>query len=191
MRSPVACRSTASKKLFIPMMVFGASGLFLSGAAFAAPTPAAPGDNGDVKIHKSTTDPMDQRNEPEVCLLYPVGFNFDAGNDLEYRIVDGPFFKSPPVLSGGINIDPQGYGKTWNLSLPDGHYKLYADENGKAKRRRDGAGLRSFNAPVRAVRRRPGAAGRAGCAAGVAAPLTGRRRPPRAPRGIPLQRGMT
>lgn len=138
MRSPVACRSTAPKKMLIPMMALGASGLFFGAPAFAAPTPSAPGDNGNVKVHRSTTDPMDRRNEPKVCLFYLVGFNFDADQDLEYRIVEGPPFKSPAVLTGGINIDGQGYGKTGNLSLPDGHYKLFvtfAGENGKAKQK--------------------------------------------------------
>lgn len=59
----------------------------LPAAAFAA---NAPGDNGTVKIHESTTDPQDKRDEPKVCEFYVVGFGFDANHDLHYEIVKGP-----------------------------------------------------------------------------------------------------
>ncbi|WP_281262790.1 hypothetical protein [Streptomyces cahuitamycinicus] len=43
-------------------------------SAVAAP---APGDNGDVKIHASTTASDNQRNDPKVCDFYLAVFNFD------------------------------------------------------------------------------------------------------------------
>jgi hypothetical protein len=115
----------------LPIALAGASGLVSAG-----PAVAAGGDNGKVKIHESTTSETDVRDEPKVCEFYVVGFGFDADHDVHYAIVPGPPFKDPPVASGDIDIDGQGHGRSGDLTLPNGQYKLlttFVGENGHAK----------------------------------------------------------
>jgi hypothetical protein len=113
--------------------------------ASARPTPAvshplsAPsGDNGTVKVHRTTTPVDDPRNEPHVCAFYLVGFNFDPGEQVTWRIVawapTGD--RETVVLTNTLVLGATGHGRTTDLGLPDGHYKLYwtfAGENGSAK----------------------------------------------------------
>ncbi|MGV4984135.1 LPXTG cell wall anchor domain-containing protein [Streptomyces sp. NRAIS4] len=109
--------------------------LFLAPAAHAAP----PGDNGDVKIHKSATDEFDERNQPHVCSFYLDAFHFDGGQQVDWRIeVWAPTggTKGTTVKSGALSLDTDGHGRTPDMTLPDGHYKLFwnfAGEKGAAK----------------------------------------------------------
>ncbi|MEU9475376.1 hypothetical protein [Streptomyces sp. NPDC048191] len=109
--------------------------LFLAPAAHAAP----PGDNGDVKIHKSSTDQYDERNEPHVCSFYLDAFHFDGGQQVGWHIeVWAPTggTKGTTVKSGALSLDADGHGRTADMTLPDGHYKLFwnfAGEKGAAK----------------------------------------------------------
>ncbi|WP_175409458.1 hypothetical protein [Streptomyces sp. TRM64462] len=101
------------------------AGLALGGIAIGAAPPAvaAPGDNGDIKIHSVGTPPLDQRNEPKVCRFYLAAFNFDTLQQVSYTIVPQPMRAGDPSLSGGITL-ATGTGHTEELSLPDGMYKL-------------------------------------------------------------------
>ncbi|MER8034263.1 hypothetical protein [Streptomyces hydrogenans] len=111
----------------------GLGGLALLGAAPAAY--AAPGDNGDVKIHKVGTPYDDQRNEPKVCDFYLAAFNFDANQKVSWEIVPQPDKADDPNLSGQLTL-PTGTGHTGPLALPDGMYKLtwtFEGENGAGK----------------------------------------------------------
>jgi LPXTG-motif cell wall-anchored protein len=109
--------------------------LFLAPAAHAAP----PGDNGDVKIHKSTTDEHDERNQPHVCSFYLDAFHFDGGQQVDWHIeVWAPTggTKGTTVKSGALSLDADGHGRTPDMTLPDGHYKLFWNfdgEKGSAK----------------------------------------------------------
>ncbi|MGW1913959.1 hypothetical protein ACWCQS_25315 [Streptomyces sp. NPDC002076] len=109
--------------------------LFLAPAAHAAP----PGDNGDVKIHKSSTGEYDERNQPHVCSFYLDAFHFDGGQQVDWRIeVWAPTggAKGATVKSGALSLDGDGHGRTADMTLPDGHYKLFwnfVGENGSAK----------------------------------------------------------
>ncbi|OIV38897.1 hypothetical protein BIV57_03830 [Mangrovactinospora gilvigrisea] len=113
-----------------------------AGLVWAAPSAfaAAPGDNGDVKIHKDSTPPDDQRNEPHVCAFYLDGFNFDGSQKVDWRIAawapTGP--KGEVVKTGSLTLDAAGQGRTDVMTLPDGHYKLYWNfdgEHGRAKQK--------------------------------------------------------
>ena len=92
--------------------------LFASQAAFAT---AAPGDNGTVKVHDSTTPVTDHQNDPQdVCQFYLDGFGFDGAQSVTWYIDSWP---------------PTG-NKT-----PNEHYKLFwnfTGENGAAKQRCSG-----------------------------------------------------
>ncbi|MFE4659840.1 hypothetical protein ACFRFJ_24505 [Streptomyces hydrogenans] len=111
----------------------GLGGLALLGGAPAAF--AAPGDNGDVKIHNVGTPYDDQRNEPKVCDFYLAAFNFDANQKVSWEIVPQPDKADDPNLGGQLTL-PTGTGHTGPLALPDGMYKLtwtFEGENGAGK----------------------------------------------------------
>jgi hypothetical protein len=119
----------------------GAGSLALAGlwGSSATATTHAPGDNGTVKVHRTTTSADDPRNEPHVCGFYLVGFHFDAGQQVAWHIVSWPpTGNRTEVLHGTLTLDQNGHGRTSDLSLTDGHYKLYwnfTGENGRAKQK--------------------------------------------------------
>ncbi|NML54491.1 hypothetical protein HHL19_24640 [Streptomyces sp. R302] len=114
-----------------------ASGLALAGLAVfggGQAAYAAPGDNGDVKIHKSTTPVNDPRNEPKVCLFYLAAFNFDDGQEITWKIEHQP--GGGAVEDGEITLPTGGGRASSDLGLPDGMYKLtwnFAGEQGAGK----------------------------------------------------------
>ncbi|MFI8189846.1 LPXTG cell wall anchor domain-containing protein [Streptomyces sp. NPDC085946] len=111
-----------------------------SAALVFAPAARAtvPGDNGTVKIHDAATDEELRRNEPHVCAFYLDAFGFDGGQRVDWRIeaVAPSANKGETVESGALTLDGEGHGRTADLSLPDGHYKLFwtfEGEKGAAK----------------------------------------------------------
>ncbi|WP_405872006.1 LPXTG cell wall anchor domain-containing protein [Streptomyces sp. NBC_00005] len=108
-------------------------------SAHATPFAAGPGDNGTVKIHDSTTGEELRRNEPHVCTFYLDAFGFDAVQQVDWHIeawAPTAATKGETVKTGAITLDADGHGRTVDLSLPDGHYKLFWNfdgENGAAK----------------------------------------------------------
>ncbi|MFF7545059.1 LPXTG cell wall anchor domain-containing protein [Streptomyces canus] len=114
----------------------------LASAAFLVAPVAhatAPGDNGTVKIHDATTGEELRKNEPHVCTFYLDAFGFDAVQEVDWHIeawAPTADVKGETVKSGEITLDTDGHGRTDDLSLPDGHYKLFWNfegENGAAK----------------------------------------------------------
>src|SRR2546423_11359789 len=68
-------------------LVMIAASLLLYAVALSNQAAADPGgNNGDVKIHDTTTAVEDHRNEPHVCSFYIDGFNFDARSNGMWRI---------------------------------------------------------------------------------------------------------
>jgi hypothetical protein len=138
-------------KLTIPVgAALAATGLTLT---FAAPsagaqpttapaghgkTPAAKnGDNGTVKIHRSTTPVTDRRNEPHVCVFYLDAFGFDPAQSVTWQIQSWPPTGDRSVVDqGALALDSNGDGRTSDQTLPNGHYKLFwnfTGEHGAAK----------------------------------------------------------
>ncbi|MDR3084220.1 MAG: LPXTG cell wall anchor domain-containing protein [Streptomyces sp.] len=104
--------------------------LLLAPAAHAT----APGDNGTVKIHDAKTGEELRRNEPHVCTFYLDAFGFDRAQQVDWHIeawAPTAATKGETVKSGEITLDSVGHGRTEDLSLPDGHYKLFWDFEGK------------------------------------------------------------
>lgn len=104
----------------------------------SANAPAAPaGDNGTVKIHKSTTAVTDRRNEPHVCVFYLDAFGFDPAQSVSWQIKSWPPTGDRSVVASGVlTLDSNGNGNTGDMTLPNGHYKLFwnfAGEKGSAK----------------------------------------------------------
>lgn len=110
-----------------------ATSLLFAGYSAAAP----PGDNGTVKVHRSTTAVDDPRNQPKVCTFYLDGFNFDPGEEVSWQIQSWPpTGERTTVAEDTLTLDAQGHGRTTDLTLPDGHYKLFwnfTGEHGIAK----------------------------------------------------------
>jgi hypothetical protein len=123
-------------------LVTGAASLAIAGlwgSSATATTHAPKGDNGTVKVHRTTTSADDPRNEPHVCGFYLVGFNFDASQQVSWRIVSWPpTGNRTEVLHGTLTLGQDGHGRTNDLSVANGHYKLYwnfTGENGRAKQK--------------------------------------------------------
>jgi hypothetical protein len=109
--------------------------------AFAAPRAGAQpkGDNGTVKIHRSTTPVTDRRNEPHVCVFYLDAFGFDPGQSVSWQIKSWPPTGDRSVVtSGALALNSSGGGRTGDVTLQDGHYKLFwnfSGEHGFAKQK--------------------------------------------------------
>jgi len=121
----------------IALAATSAAVLFASQAAFAT---TAPGDNGTVKVHDSTTPVTDHQNDPQdVCQFYLDGFNFDGAQSVTWYIDSWPpTGNKTEVLNGTLTMGANGDGNTTDYSLPNGHYKLYwnfVPENGAAKQK--------------------------------------------------------
>ena len=97
------------------------------------------GDNGTVKIHNSTTPVTDPRNEPHVCVFYLDAFGFDPGQSVSWQIKSWPPTGDRAVVSSGaLVLDGNGDGHTGDMTLQNGHYKLFwnfAGEHGFAKQK--------------------------------------------------------
>jgi hypothetical protein len=106
-------------------------------AAHGQAAAAKKGDNGTVKIHRSTTAVTDRRNEPHVCVFYLDAFGFDPGQSVSWLIRSWPPTGDRAVVDQGtLTLDSAGDGRTSDQRLPNGHYKLYwnfAGEHGAAK----------------------------------------------------------
>ncbi|GAA2456265.1 LPXTG cell wall anchor domain-containing protein [Streptomyces macrosporus] len=122
-------------------VVTAAAALCLLSAPTAyAISPATPGDNGTVKVHDAVTDQeYDRRNNPKVCEFYLVGSGFDARQKITWKIVDkSAENKGTVVQKGALVLDLDGHGRTENITLDDGHYKLswkFEGEKGRAKQK--------------------------------------------------------
>jgi hypothetical protein len=97
------------------------------------------GDNGTVKIHSSTTPVTDPRDEPHVCLFYLDAFGFDAGQSVSWQIKSWPPTGDRTVVASGmLALDGSGDGHTGDMTLQNGHYKLFwtfTGEHGFAKQK--------------------------------------------------------
>lgn len=94
-----------------------------------------------MKIHDAKTGEELRRNEPHVCTFYLDAFGFDAVQEVDWHIeawAPTGATKGDTVKSGAITLDRKGHGRTADLSLPNGHYKLFWNfdgENGDAKQK--------------------------------------------------------
>ncbi|GAA2662647.1 LPXTG cell wall anchor domain-containing protein [Streptomyces vastus] len=116
------------------LAVAAAAALLTAPAAHAAPTAEVLGDNGTVKIHDAGTGEELRKNEPHVCTFYLDGFGFDGGQQVDWHIeawAPTADVKGETAESGSLSLDAEGHGRTQELSLPDGHYKLFWNFDGE------------------------------------------------------------
>jgi len=119
-------------------VVTAAAAACLLSAPTAYATPSAKGDNGTVKIHDAATGEEVRRNQPKVCEFYLDAFGFDARQKIRWKIVEMPptGTKGTVVQKGALVLDAEGHGRTEDMVLADGHYKLvwnFKGEKGRAK----------------------------------------------------------
>ncbi|MFI9121951.1 hypothetical protein ACIGW0_21500 [Streptomyces bikiniensis] len=95
-------------------------GLALAGAPAAF---AAPGDNGDIKVHKVGSPYGDLNDEARVCKFYLAAFNFDILQEVSWEITPQPPRPEVPTLSGRVALNT-GMGHTNPLTLPEGQYRV-------------------------------------------------------------------
>jgi hypothetical protein len=109
------------------------------GRSGSATSGARDGDNGTVKIHRSTTPVTDRRNEPHVCVFYLDAFGFDPGQSVSWQIKSWPPTGDRTVVaSGALALDTNGDGRTGDMTQQNGHYKLFwtfTGEHGFAKQK--------------------------------------------------------
>ncbi|MFD7709052.1 hypothetical protein ACFV6E_06980 [Streptomyces sp. NPDC059785] len=99
--------------------------LTLAGSAIAGAhvATAAPGDNGDIKIHKVGTPFSDPREDAKVCEFYLDASNFDAAASLTYTVTSQPPSPNGATLNGTVALQA-GSGHSDPLALPNGQYQL-------------------------------------------------------------------
>ncbi|WP_225804276.1 hypothetical protein [Streptomyces sp. NK15101] len=97
---------------------------------------AAPGDDGDVKVHQSTTADTSPVNEPRVdCPFRLAALNFDGLPSIDYAIYPqpGPPGNNPgnPLRAGTVPLNTNGDGAAGPIELPIGMYKVEWTWEGK------------------------------------------------------------
>ncbi|MFH8626116.1 hypothetical protein ACH4A8_30255 [Streptomyces vietnamensis] len=135
------------------MLLRAALATLALGAVTVAGAPAAlaaPGDNGDVKVHQAPipndpntpgTPDTSEANNPQVrCLFRFSAFHFDGLQSIQWDIYaqpGQPGNQDPSLRHGSIAVDNTGYGHTEDITgLPSGMYKVqwtWANMNGAPK----------------------------------------------------------
>jgi len=121
---PIVVRPRRARGRTAALAALTVAGTALIGAPGTAA--AAPGDNGDIKIHMAGTTPGTPNDEPKVCKFYLDAVNFDENEHFTWTI-DGQG-QGPNAgtghLSGAATAGPDGATHTEDLELSDGLYKV-------------------------------------------------------------------
>ncbi|MEU1477486.1 hypothetical protein ACFYZ8_24730 [Streptomyces sp. NPDC001668] len=113
--------STSSR----PRRVAALTAVTVGGALLlSAPSAAAVGEKGDVKVHMAGTASAAHLNQPKVCLFYLDAFNFDTAVGVNWTIEPQSAQAGTTAKLSGVVTLANGAGVTSNLMLPTGHYKL-------------------------------------------------------------------
>ncbi|MGW7525058.1 hypothetical protein [Streptomyces sp. NPDC054783] len=115
--SPRAFRSRAGATVVL-------TALAAAGASWVvAPTAAAQGENGDIRVHSVGVPYGVSKDEPTVCRFYLDAVNFDILPNIPYIIQAQPPLPSAATVTGVIQL-AGGAGHTDAIGLTDGQYKL-------------------------------------------------------------------
>ncbi|MFI8964203.1 hypothetical protein ACIGO8_19045 [Streptomyces sp. NPDC053493] len=117
-----------------PLLSAAVAGL-AAGAITLAGAPAAfaaPGDDGDIKVHREGTVEPDQSNHPQVCRFHFAAFNFNDLTEIHWDIYNQPPGTPPAVRSGDITLDDSFNGYSQDMSLPNGMYKVEVTWTGQS-----------------------------------------------------------
>ncbi|MFD4988764.1 hypothetical protein [Streptomyces sp. NPDC058374] len=100
--------------------VLALGGVSLAGASAAV---AAPGDSGDIRIHKAGTPAADSRDETKVCKFRLAADNFETVTSVSWTVAPQPPLPTKPTLTGTLALT-SGKGGTSDHTLPEGQYRL-------------------------------------------------------------------
>ncbi|KUN00957.1 hypothetical protein AQI95_33475 [Streptomyces yokosukanensis] len=114
--SPRAFGPRARATVVLTALVAGASWV-------AAPTAAAQGENGDIRVHSVGVPYGVTKDEPTVCKFYLDAVNFDILPNVAYIIQAQPPLPTSATITGVIQF-ASGAGHTDAIGLTDGQYKL-------------------------------------------------------------------
>ncbi|MFG2721964.1 hypothetical protein ACGFW5_27295 [Streptomyces sp. NPDC048416] len=123
MPAPTRHTSASPRTRIAAVAALTLAGTALTTLAAAPAAFAAPGDNGDIKVHAVGTPFTDPRDEPKVCNFYLDAFAFDAAPGTAWNVNTEPIRAGGPSLSNTIQL-VSGAGHTPPLTLPNGQYKL-------------------------------------------------------------------
>ncbi|MFE2373195.1 hypothetical protein [Streptomyces sp. NPDC059398] len=129
--SPSSPLVPAARTSMAALAALALAGVSLVGATSAA---AAPGDSGELRIHKPGMSASDSRNETRVCRFNLAAANF--GPDLAaipWTIKPAPPNPNLPSLVSSLPV-LNGSGTTTNLTLPNGQYQLTYTAPGAASK---------------------------------------------------------
>ncbi|MFF8846175.1 hypothetical protein ACF08N_26235 [Streptomyces sp. NPDC015127] len=120
MTSTATFRSLRVRPAAAALAALAVAGVSLAGAPAAV---AAPGDSGDLKIHRAGVPHWDTRDDLKVCKFSLSAFNFETVPLLTWNIAAQPPNPAGPTLSGQLTLIA-GRGHTSEYALPDGEYLL-------------------------------------------------------------------
>ncbi|GAA4904653.1 LPXTG cell wall anchor domain-containing protein [Streptomonospora salina] len=118
-------------------LLIGSVSLALGGTAAADATAShgdkKKGNNGSVKVHDAATEEWLSKNEPKVCEFYIVGRKFDAAQEVSWQVLEWKPTgdKGTVAAEGSLVLDDGGHGRTDDIELPDGHYRVTWEFEGK------------------------------------------------------------
>ncbi|MEW2071346.1 hypothetical protein [Streptomyces sp. NPDC007346] len=96
------------------------TGMSLAGATNAF---AAPGDSGEVKVHRAGTPYGDSRDETKVCRFNLSAVNFETVPLINVTVAPRPSTPTRPTLTAAITLTA-GQGHSQDYSLPNGQYQV-------------------------------------------------------------------
>ncbi|MQY38838.1 hypothetical protein SRB17_68520 [Streptomyces sp. RB17] len=124
--SPRAFRSRAGATVVL-------TALAAAGASWVmAPTAAAQGENGDIRVHSVGEHDRLSPDAPVVCKFYLDAVNFDILPNIAYIIQAQPPLPTASTVTGVIQL-AGGAGHTDVIGLADGQYKLTWVASGAVK----------------------------------------------------------
>ncbi|MBK0372398.1 hypothetical protein ACFY8V_30125 [Streptomyces californicus] len=117
--SPLA-RTSVRRLGAAALTAVAVTGLSLAGASTAS---AAPGDSGEINIHKPGTPNSDPRDEVKICRFNLAAVNFETVPLVNITVTPQPATPTRPTLTAAVALTA-GLGNTQDYSLPNGQYKV-------------------------------------------------------------------
>ncbi|MFJ4970041.1 hypothetical protein [Streptomyces sp. NPDC088755] len=117
--------STPSRSSTHRLAAAAAGALVVTGmcVAGAAPAVAAPGDSGELKVHRAGTPYGDSRDETKVCRFNLSADNFETVTLINVTITPQPPQPTRPTVTAAVTL-AAGKGHSQDYSLPNGRYQV-------------------------------------------------------------------
>ncbi|MYR92468.1 MULTISPECIES: hypothetical protein [unclassified Streptomyces] len=120
MSSSKLSRSSARRLTTAALAASAVAGMSLAGTSAAH---AAPGDSGELKVHRAGTPYGDSRDEAKVCRFNLSAVNFETVPLINITIAPQPATPTRPTLTAAVTL-ATGKGHSQDYSLPNGQYKV-------------------------------------------------------------------